>query len=489
MYGRCGDIASAREIFDSMPRRNRFSWSIMIGAYAQTGHGRDALELFQRMGREGVRPSSVTFVVLLSVCADLGGAALGEGRAIHAKIIADGLAADPILCNNLVNMYGKCGSLRDAKEIFESFSSGRDVVAWTAMIQAYAQLGHSAAALELFWAVVEAGEARPNRVTFITALGACSNLHDLEEGRKIHRYIDRYEEEEERSDVLVATALINMYGKCGSVEDAREIFQGISKRDVIAWNAIIAANAQLGHGKEALELLQRMDLEGVRPNQVSFVSALDGCASIGALAEGRSIHARVRASRSLASTTLGNTLIHMYGKCGSLAGARVAFEEMGGAAAPRDAVSWAALVAAYARHGRSRAAREVFERMAWEGVQPSGVAFVSILAACSHGGLLLPSRSYFLAMSGDHGIAPSMEHYGCVIDLLGRLGMMEELMDLIAAMPFEPGGIEWRNVLGACRTQSDVENGSDAAEIARELEPEHAAAYVMLFGLYSTEEP
>ncbi|EFJ30214.1 hypothetical protein SELMODRAFT_90222 [Selaginella moellendorffii] len=318
MYGRCGDIASAREIFDSMPRRNRFSWSIMIGAYAQTGHGRDALELFQRMGREGVRPSS---------------------------------------------------------------------------------------------------------------------------------------------------------------------------RDVIAWNAIIAANAQLGHGKEALELLQRMDLEGVRPNQVSFVSALDGCASIGALAEGRSIHARVRASRSLASTTLGNTLIHMYGKCGSLAGARVAFEEMGGAAAPRDAVSWAALVAAYARHGRSRAAREVFERMAWEGVQPSGVAFVSILAACSHGGLLLPSRSYFLAMSGDHGIAPSMEHYGCVIDLLGRLGMMEELMDLIAAMPFEPGGIEWRNVLGACRTQSDVENGSDAAEIARELEPEHAAAYVMLFGLYSTEEP
>ncbi|EFJ24920.1 hypothetical protein SELMODRAFT_99975 [Selaginella moellendorffii] len=237
--------------------------------------------------------------------------------------------------------------------------------------------------------MVEAGEARPNRVTFITALGACSNLHDLEEGRKIHRYIDRYEEEE-RSDVLVATALINMYGKCGSVEDAREIFQGIPKRDVIAWNAIIAANAQLGHGKEALELLQRMDLEG---------------------------------------------------------------------------------------------------RMAWEGVQPSGVAFVSILAACSHGGLLLPSRSYFLAMSGDHGIAPSMEHYGCVIDLLGRLGMMEELMDLIAAMPFEPGGIEWRNVLGACRTQSDVENGSDAAEIARELEPEHAAAYVMLFGLYSTEEP
>eukprot|EP00249_Psilotum_nudum_P005992 c19378_g1_i1 orf=48-1511(+) len=333
MYGKCGSVEDARAVFDRISERNLFSWNLMISVYAQNRHGKQALRLFGQMQAEGFSPDKFTVTSLLSACAKLG--ALADGKLIHALAVANGLESNLIVGNALVHMYGGCGSLRDARGVFQKLHP-RNVISWTSMIAAYAQNGCCKEALQLYRQMSVNG-VKPNEITVLAILATCGILACLALGKLFHAMVVG----SALQTHAVETALINMYGKCGSLIDARNIFDKMHQRNVPSWNAMIATYAQNGHGDEALALFEQMELEGLLPNKITFLHILDSCAGLASIAKGRAIHARIVASAFKVDNVVENSLINMYGKCGSLKDACHVFDKI-----PKpNVVSWTAMIA------------------------------------------------------------------------------------------------------------------------------------------------
>ena len=237
--------------------------------------------------------------------------------------------------NALVNMYAKCGSIRDAQLVFDLMGT-RDVISWHAMIAGYAQHGHCKEAFEVIYQMQRVG-MKPDQITYMSVLNACACPAALECGKEVHAHII---DTGLQSDVRVETALVNMYAKCGSIRDARLVFDKISKRDVISWNAMIAGYVQHGHCEEALEVFCQMQQLGTKPDQITYMSILNACACPTALERGKEVHAHIIDTGYEIDVCVGNALVNMYSKCGSLRDARLVFDKMG----KRDVISWNALI-------------------------------------------------------------------------------------------------------------------------------------------------
>eukprot|EP01018_Ginkgo_biloba_P034077 Gb_04446 [translate_table: standard] len=279
MYGKCGNLDIARQLFDKMSTRNAVSWSTMIAGYAQSGHANEALTLFYQMQLAGLKPNRVTFLSALLACAEFG--ALQQGKDIHDYIIKNGFDTDVSVRTALVDMYAKCGSIESARQLFDKMPK-RDVVSWSAMISGYAQNGHANEALTLFHQM-QLEHVKPNRVTLVSVLPACADIVALQQGKNFHDYIIKNGFD---SDVSVGTALIDMYAKCGSIQTARQVFDKISKRDVISWSAMIAGYGLHGLGQEAIALFSQMQRTSLKPNHVTFTSVLSACSHAGLVDEG-----------------------------------------------------------------------------------------------------------------------------------------------------------------------------------------------------------
>ncbi|KAJ7533971.1 hypothetical protein O6H91_13G073700 [Diphasiastrum complanatum] len=475
MYSDCGSMNDAKAVFDSLPVHNLRSWNILIKAYAKNGYGREALSCFHQMQLQGLKPNQITLVSALDACAGL--AELELGQEIHASIVEGGYEAEVIVGTALVNMYGKCGRAEEALAVFDKMPQ-RDVVAWNAIISACALNGNATKALYLFNRMQLCG-IKPNQSTFVSALDACAVQGLLDKGKHIHGSIVEggYE-----GQVVVATALISMYGKCGSLEEARKVFAKMPHRNVITWNAMIAACAQNGQGKEALDWFDRMQLQRLKPNQITFVCVLDACASLAALEIGQEIHAAIteagyegHVSYYDGQVVVGTALVNMYGKCGSVDEARSVFSRM----RYRNVISWNAMILACAQNGQGEEALDLFNEMQHQGIKPDHITFLGVLAACSHTGQVDKARQFFQSMSKDHGIAQKVDHYVCLIDILGRAGHLGEAEQFINTMPIENASV-WLCLLGACRVHGDVERGVRAANRVIKLDPENAAPYVLL---------
>ncbi|KAJ7565309.1 hypothetical protein O6H91_02G056300 [Diphasiastrum complanatum] len=280
MYARCGCIEEAREVFNNMNKRDLVSWNGMIAGYTQHGLGREALALYEQMKQEDVQPDKVTYVSLLKACATV--AALEQGQQLHSEIIKSGYQLDVVIGNTLVDMYAKCGCLEHARWVFNK-TRERDVVSWNAMIAGYAHLGLGKPALALYEQMKQEG-VKPDDVTYILLLKACASIAALEQGKQLHAHIIKSGFE---LNVTVNSSLVNMYAKCGSMEHARQVFNNIYERDVVSWNAMLAGYAQQGLGKEAITLLEQMQREGTKPNDVTYVSILSACSHCGLVDEGR----------------------------------------------------------------------------------------------------------------------------------------------------------------------------------------------------------
>ncbi|EFJ27346.1 hypothetical protein SELMODRAFT_95989 [Selaginella moellendorffii] len=244
---------------------------------------------------------------------------------------------------------------------------------------------------------------------------------------------------------------------------------------------MITAFSQSGQASEALLMIQAMDLEGVKLDGFTYVTALDACAIITppAVGEGRSIHSRAVFYGYGGDTLVANALVTLLGKSGSVEGAKTAFDRI----RSKDAVSLNSMIAIYAANGSGEAAVEALRSMAADGVSPDSITFMSALSACSHSGLLDLAWELFPCIAGDYGIAPAMDHYVSLLDLLARAGRIDEAADLIAHMPFEPPVLAWTILLGAYNAMG--QQGSNAVERSMELEPENSAHYVLLSHLRS----
>ncbi|KAJ7289005.1 hypothetical protein O6H91_Y307500 [Diphasiastrum complanatum] len=474
MYSKCGSVLDAHKVFSNMPQHNVYSWTAIISAYADSGQGEEAINLFQQMQETGLAPDKVVFVVVLKACARL--AALEQGKQLHSHIIKRGFQLDLIIGNTLVDMYAKCGCTEDARELFNNMSE-RDVVSWTAMIAGYAQNGLGKEALALYEQMKQEG-MQPNNVTFVPLLKACASLAALEHGKHLHSDIIR---RGFQSDEIVGSTLVDMYAKCGCTEDARELFNKMSERDVVSWNAMIAGYAQNGLGKEALALSEQMKKEGVQPDDVTFVLLLKACASLAALEQGKQLHSDIIKRGFQSDVIVGNTLVDMYSKCGCTEDARELFNNM----SERDVVSWNAMIGGYAQNGLGKEALALFELMQREGTKPNEATYTCVLSACAQSRLVDEGCCVFDSMCKNHVVTPTLDHYACMVDLLGRAGCFADAELFINKMPIQPCSVVWTSLLGAARSHGDVEIGRRAFDRVVKLEPNNASPYVLLSNIYA----
>ncbi|XP_024542606.1 pentatricopeptide repeat-containing protein At4g19191, mitochondrial-like [Selaginella moellendorffii] len=376
MYGNIGRVDLAHSCFDQIPFKNVFSWNMMIAAFSRNGHPREAIALFREMIHAGARADKITFLAALDSCAAM--AALDRAHEIHALIAELGLDRDLAIANSLVNAYGKCGSARDARAVFDRIAGEGDIVSWNS---ALAACDHVSEAIDLFHRMDCEG-IKPNRVTFVAVMGSGAAAEEL---------LQRLRHAVQGPDVVVATGLIQLYGRLGRAGDAREIFDGIvsSKKDVVLWTAMLAAFARNGQGRPALEIFREMDLEGVTPNKITMLAALEACSCLGSLAIAKAVHSTLDHQ----SLDLQNGSIGMFGRCGSVEAAREIFDAM---ESQRNLVSYTAMVAAYAQNGHFGDAEGLFRSMQLQGHAPDEVSFTCLLFAFSHAGLLQQGWEHLL---------------------------------------------------------------------------------------------
>eukprot|EP01018_Ginkgo_biloba_P009822 Gb_15507 [translate_table: standard] len=505
MYAKCGSLVDARRVLDEMPNRNTVPWSAMIAAYVRHGHGEEALKILYQMQRKGFQPDEFTFASVIPACANL--AALGQGKEIHGSIIRSGFESDIFVANGLVDMYAKCRRLEEAQKVFDTMPTRdvvswsamiagcaqngyvnealklfldmpeRNVISWNAMIAGYAQNGHFAETLKLFRQMQQTG-MKPNPVTYASVLPACASIAALEQGKEVHEDIIR---NGFQYDIFARNALVDMYAKCGSIENAEQVFYKMPERNVVSWTAMIAGYAQTGHSDEAVKLFQQMKLTSVKPNSVTFASVLSACANLATLHQGKEIHEEIIRSGFQFHVFVGGSLVDMYAKCGCVEDARSVFHKL----PKQDVVSWTAMIVGYAMHGRGKEALLLFEQMQKSGTMPNHVTFVGVLSACCHAGLIDDGWLYFNRMSRDYHISPAMEHYCCMVDLLGRAGRLDEAQNFINKMPIKPNAVVWGSLLAACRIHTNIELGERVAELLFNLDPKNSAHYVLLSNIYA----
>ncbi|KAL5981072.1 hypothetical protein ACLOJK_028992 [Asimina triloba] len=475
MYAKSSDILMALKVFNEMPIRNVVSWTAMITGLVRAGYSKVALDYFSRMWVSDVECDSYTFATASKACADL--CALNHGKAIHAQTMKLGFDSSSFVANTLATMYVKCGRFDYGSLLFERMKI-QDVVSWTTIIVSYVQMGSEVHAI-LGFIKMQASGVSPNEFTYAAVLSGCASLGNIDWGKQLHAKVLCLGL---MGSMSVANATMTMYAKCGHLESALIVFQDMQKKDIISWSAIIAGYSHEGHGKEAFELFSHMRREGPRPNEFSLSSLLTVCADMAILDPGKQIHAHVLSNGLEEDAKVKSALINMYSKCGSIEEASRIFDTM----INTDLVSWTAMINGFAEHGHSKEAIDLFEKMRQIGMKPDYVAFVGILMACSHAGLVDLGFHYFELMSKQYHIDPGKEHYGCMVDLLGRVGRLSDAECMIRNMPSKPDDVVWSTLLRACRIHGDVECGKRIADHILRLDPNCAGTHITLSNLYAS---
>lgn len=365
----------------------------------------------------------------------------------------------------------------------------------------------------------------PNRFTFPSVLKACAKIGLCEEGKQVHGMIKKYGLE---NDEFVLSNLLRMYVMCGVMGDAyilfnasicediwekinlqrnvqmgnvvlwnvmvdgyvragdfnaaREMFNEMPQRSVVSWNSMISGYAQNGFFKEAIELFRQMQIGEVLPNYVTLVSVLPAISRLGALEVGKWVHFYAMRNVIEIDEVLGSALIDMYSKCGSIEKAIQVFDSL----PIKNVITWNAIIGGLAMHGRAKEAIDHFWRMEQMGVAATDVTYIGASSACSHAGLVPEGRSIFKHMLKVAGLEPRIEHYGCMVDLLGRAGLLKEAEQLILEMPFKPDDVILKALLAACKMHNNIEMGKRVAKLLMKMAPRDSGSYVALSNLYAS---
>lgn len=476
MYAKCGCVDDARKVFDKMPLRDVVTWSSMILAYVKRDRGHEAVELYERMEQAGIIPANdITYLGILGACASVG--ALQHGKRIHALVLERSVDINVLVGSALVDMYVKCGSPEEARHVFDCMPK-KNVVTWNALISGYAKGGLGLKALDIY-ASMRDHLVTPVHATFVSVLNACGSVGALREGKLVHSELVKAGHE---TDTIIGNALVDMYSKCGSMKDARRVFDRMPTRDGVTWSTIITGYARNGGGEEAIKLYVEMQLYGISPpNEVAFAGLLKSCASTGSMEEGKKVHSQILERGFEANPIVRNTMVDMYGKFGSLDEAQRLFDT----SSKRDVIMWNSLIHSYGQHNRLEKALQCFEEMERQGVRPNATSFTCILGACSHAGLVDVGKQYFRKMISDYGMVPKLEHFTCMVDLLGRSGLLAEAEEMLENMPFSHDTVGWTSLLSACKAHGDIQLGSRCFDRLIRMDPQQASAYVLMSGIYT----
>ncbi|KAL5544508.1 hypothetical protein UlMin_008292 [Ulmus minor] len=399
---------------------------------------------------------------------------------IHAHIIQIGFNQNLFVMGKIVEFCAASerGDMDYAVSVFDSIRIP-DGFLWNTMIRGFGKSSKPEKAFEFYKRMQERGEVADN-FTFNFLIKISGQLGSYVLGKQIHCLTIKNGLE---SHVYVRNNLIHMYGMLKDMETALQLFDEIPSPDLVAWNTILDCHVYCGNCKEALDLFERMLQGGIQPDKATIVVTLSACSSLGALDFGRWIHSYIKNTSLPKILPVSNSLIDMYAKSGALEEAFETFKNMSG----KDLVSWNTMILGLAAHGYTNEALGLFSNMLKEKHErPDGVTFLGVLCACSHGGMVEEGRKYFDSMSKEYAIQPTMKHYGCMVDILGRAGMVEEAYQLIMSMPMECNAIVWRTLLAACRVHDNVELGEKVRKQLLKLEPDHSSDYVLLANMYAS---
>lgn len=390
-------------VFERIQNPNAFMWNTMIRALSNGNNPEEAILLYCQMLYNAVPHNSYTFPFLLKACANLPSAA-EETQQIHCHIIKTGYALEVCSTNSLLHVYAKSGSILSASQLFDSIPC-RDMVSWNSMI--------------------------------------------------------------------------NGYAKGGKIEMARELFDQMENKNIISWTSMIAGYVENCLFNEALDLFQRMQVMDIEPDTVALASVLTACSHLGALDEGRWIHTYINKKQIRLDPVLRCVLVDMYAKCGEVDEALAVFK----IAKEKNVCMWTAMITGFAVHGRGRESLSMFTDMERAAIKPNNITFTGVLTACSYAGMVEEGKSIFERIPKEYNIRPSVEHYGCMVDLLGRAGLLKEAGEMIKTMPVKPNAAVWGALLNACRVHRNFELGRRVGKILIDLEPKQSGRYVQLAGI------
>ncbi|KAF7036829.1 hypothetical protein CFC21_047357 [Triticum aestivum] len=475
-YGSFRSVDDARKVFEEMADRDVVSWTLMISASAQCSQWDEALRLLAEMQSHGTKPNKVTVISLLSACGQEQD--VDRGRWVYARIDEYGIEADLDVRNALLSMYVKCRCMSDALKTFQLMPI-RNTKSWNTLIDGFVQNGKHKEALRMFEEMLSDGIV-PDVITLVSLLSSCAQLGDLQKGRYFHNYI---KDHGIRCDIILHNSLINMYAKCGDMAAAEMVFENMTQRDTVSWTAMVCGYVKGLQFTTAFSLFEEMKVVDVVSSEMALVSLLSACSQLGALDKGREIHTYIKDKSVITDVWLESALVDMYAKCGCTDTAAQIFSTM----QHKRTLTWNAMIGGLASNGQGKEAVEHFEQMLkLRDPKPDAITLKVVLGACAHVGMVDEGLHYFYLMLS-LGIVPDIEHYGCVVDLLSRAGLLDEAYSFIKKMPIQPNPVIWGSLLAACRVHHKMELAKRIGQHIIELAPNDVGAHVLISNLHAEE--
>lgn len=502
------DLRYADKIFAQIERPTLFIYNVMIKAHVKFGSCRKSLSLFEELRLRGLVPDNYTYPFVFKAVGRL--KMVLEGGKIHGFALKSGIFHDCYVCNSVLDLYGELGCPQNLAKVFDEIPT-RDLISWNVLISGYVKNSRFEDAVKVYRRIRLEAIVQPDEATVVSTLSACTALKNLDLGREIHEYVST----KLGFTTIIRHALLDMYAKCGCLEMAKGIFDAMPEKNVICWTSMISAHANFGHLDEARVLFERspvkdlvlwttmingyvqfnkvdeamtlfrcMQMDGVKPDKYTLVTLLTGCAQLGALAQGEWIHAYLKESGISIDAVVGTALIEMYAKCGCLEKSLQIFDQMN----QKDTASWTSVICALAMNGNTGKALQLFSEMIQVGIKPDDITFVGVLSACSHGGLVEEGRMHFHSMTKVYQIEPKLEHFGCLIDLLGRAGLLEEAEEMIRKLPDQDSKFIvplYGSLLSACRNYENVEMGERVAKQLLMIESNDSSCHTLLSNIYA----
>ncbi|XP_074591029.1 putative pentatricopeptide repeat-containing protein At1g17630 [Curcuma longa] len=522
-------------------------WNSIIRSTLAHCRGRAAVSLYQRMRSIGTLPDGFTFPLAIRACSALENPLLC--LCIHNHAVAMGFQSHLHVANQLISLYGKMGRMGIARKVFDGMPSRNIVtwntlmsgystncdceaacdafqlmesaghtpnpVTWTTLMSAHARCQQHGKVLDIFNEMrIQGVEATAQAVAVSLSVCPYAATAALQKGKVIHGLailcgFDKYP--------FVSNSLVCMYGKLGNREDAKRVFHEMEVRNLVSWNALISSYAAGGLCNEAyeifiameeagnltpnvvtwsaviggfasngmpaqsLDLFRKMQGVGVKPNSITLATILSICAELSALRLGKEVHAHIIRGFMIDELLVGNALLGMYAKSGCPRHAHTLFDKMNS----KDLISWNTLISGYGMYGLCDEALETFNAMISAGYEPDAITFISILSACSHAVRVSEGCSLFDQMVSKFRIMPSMEHYSCMVDILGRAGLLRQAKELIARMPMKPNACILGAMLNSCRIHGNRVVAKDIEAQIMELEGQATGNYMLLSNLYA----
>ncbi|XP_024317219.1 pentatricopeptide repeat-containing protein At2g45350, chloroplastic [Brachypodium distachyon] len=496
--------SAASLYFPLFPSSCTFLHNLLIRASATSPSPRLAFAAFSSILRSGDTPDRFTFPSLLKSASRLASFPR-TGAQVHAQAVRRGLLVDVFVVNTLLAMYAAFRDTRSMREVFDSCAGVADLVTWNTMLGGYVKCGEIGEARRVF-------EQMPQRngVSWSAMVGAYAGAGELDVAREmfdempaIGRNVVSWNsmitgfarhgllplarkmfDEMPVRNLVSWNTMVRGYAVNGEMNDARELFDRMPEKDVVSWTCMISGYAQARCYTETLELFRAMQSESnVLPNEVTMVSVLSACAHLTALEEGRWAHAFIDKHKMVLDSefNLGAALIDMYSKCGRTDLAVKIFHSLD----QKNVSAWNALITGLAVNGDVRSSIDVFEQMRRSGEKPNGITFVGVLTACAHGGLVDEGRRCFQSMASTCGVQPEAKHYGCMVDMLGRAGLLEEAEELIRSMPMVPDVMILGALLGACRMHKRVDVAARVQNEILGLSTQQSGCHVLISDIYA----